>query len=291
MRYIMRMDTGSTGCYSAIQSWNSNNLPNGYVWFPESLMNKFYAPGKKCAGFVTPTLNEAGDTVVDLEWNDEAYNAYLSTLPKWYVNGVPNKINEMSKACQEAIINGVDVTLKEATETEEAVVKHYDYTLEDQSNLSNIFNSLVMGGITTGYPYHAKGEACMMYSTEDLLKIVIAQNTNSTYHQTYFNQMKSYLNTFVGADDDKEEEFNSITYGQELPEEYMNKITELVNEANAQMATLIEKIKLQMASNAVNTGSDSNTIDKNDTNSDTSNDGTFTITDTVMGNITEDVKS
>lgn len=247
MRYIMRMDTGSTGCYSAIQSWNSNNLPNGYVWFPESLMNKFYAPGKKCAGFVTPTLNEAGDTVVDLEWNDEAYNAYLETLPKWYVSGVPNKINEMSKACQEAITNGVDVTLKEATATEEAVVKHFDYTLEDQSNLSNIFNSLVMGGITTGYPYHAKGEACVMYSTEDLLKIVMALNANSTYHQTYFNQLKAYLSTFNGADDTQEEIFNVFYYGMELPGEYGEKVTALVNEANVQMKTLIERIKAQLS--------------------------------------------
>lgn len=141
----------------------------------------------------------------------------------------------------------MDVTLKEATETEEAVVKHFDYTLEDQSNLSNIFNSLVMGGITTGYPYHAKGEACVMYSTEDLLKVVMALNTNSTYHQTYFNQLKAYLSTFNGAGDDQEEIFSNFHYGMELPGEYGKKVTTLVNEANTQMQTLIERIKAQLS--------------------------------------------
>lgn len=256
MRYIMRKEAGSAGCYNAIQSWNSNNLPNGYVWFPENFMNVFYMPGKKCAGYVTPTFNEAGDTLVDLKWNDEAYNAYVASLPKWYISAVPHKIEEMSKACQDTITNGVDVTLQdeikdaEGNVTTPAVVKHFDYTIEDQSNLSNIFNSLVMGGITSGYPYHAKGEACMMYSTEELLKIVIAQNMNSTYHQTYFNQLKAYLNTYNGAEDGKEDEFNSISYGSELPEEYATKVVELTNQANAQMLTLVNRIKEQMITNS-----------------------------------------
>lgn len=246
-KYIMAKEVADFGGRGAIQIWNEEELPkdeNGnytYAWFPSEFMNIFYQVGKKCAGFVNPTFNEDGTEIINLEWDEESYQSYLATLPKWYENLIPTKINELSQSCEQAIIAGTDVTLSDGTQ------KRFEYTLADQSNLANIFNSLIIGGVTTGYPYHAKDEECKLYSTQDLLLIYVALNMNTTYHQTYFNQLKAYVNSFIGTDDDNESIVNEINYGMELTGEYLEKCNNLVSTAQEQINAVVSKITASLS--------------------------------------------
>ena len=243
-KYIMaKQPNENYGGYNAIQTWSASNLPtNGdgeltHAWFPQELFDIFYMSGKRCAGFVIPTFSEDGTEVIDLTWDEESYQSYLATLPKWYETIVPSKISALSQSCEQAIVAGTDVTLSDGTQ------KRFEYTLADQSNLANIFNSLIIGGVTTGYPYHAKNEECQVYSTQDLLLIYVALNMNTTYHQTYFNQLKAYVNSFIGTDDSNESIVTGINYGDALTGEYLEKCNELVSTAQAQINEVVSKIK------------------------------------------------
>ena len=233
-RYIMSQVPMSDGCYTAIQTWSKDELPENYAWFPESLMDTFYMPGKRCAGFVIPTLNEAGDTVVSLEWNDEAYNAWLETQPKWYENAIPRKIADLSKQSKESIENGVDVQLSSG-ETE-----HFDLTSDDQANLSNMFSAMVLGA--TSYPYHCKDGNCKIYSKEDISKVYVTTMLYITSHNTRFNQLKQLCNSYEGKGDEYQSEFNAISYGMELTGEYLANYNTMMNEAQEQINTVLAKL-------------------------------------------------
>ena len=252
MAYIMcKAPLGGTGAYPAIQSWSSSTLPknsqgeNTHAFFPAEFMNTFYMAGKKCAGFVIPTYNDAGDTVTALEWDEEKYQAWLASQPKWYVKGISQKIDELSKESNEAIISGVDVVFQEAQEaieTGEAVPEireHFDLTVADQQNLSNLFQSCVLGA--TEYPYHCKDGSCKVYSAEQIAKIFVATQLYITHHNTKFNQMKQYVKSFDGQDD-KESECMNIRYSDELTGEYLENYNSMMNTANQQIQSIMAKM-------------------------------------------------
>lgn len=79
-----------------------------------------------------------------------------------------NKINELNKKCNEAIVNGF---YSDADGSE----KLYDFELENQVNLSTkayqIQISKLAGQPITTVSYYAKGEACNDYTTEQFLKL------------------------------------------------------------------------------------------------------------------------
>lgn len=204
MKYIMAKNPLNNGAYGAIQSWSGNELPNGYVWVDEKYFNTFYNSEKKCAGFVNIELDENEQNVINMEWNDDNYNSYLNTLPKFYEVKIPQKISEMSEESNKQIENGIDVVLKEAVTIEgqeqEAIIEHFDLTKDDQSNLNSMFMGL-FGGMTA-YPYHSKDGNCKIYTNVEIAKIYQAETYHITHHQTYFNQLKRYINSFEGASDD-----------------------------------------------------------------------------------------
>lgn len=53
---------------------------SGLLAFPDEFMSVFYPEDKQAAGFVTITHD--GETVTDCQWNEEAYQAYLASLPE-----------------------------------------------------------------------------------------------------------------------------------------------------------------------------------------------------------------
>ena len=233
-RYIMSKNPTSVGCYSAIQTWTGDTLPENYAWFPEELMDKFYLSGKRCAGFVIPSYNEAGDTVEDLIWNDEGYEVWLAKQPKWYENAIPRKLEELSKTSNRAIENGIDVELSEG------VTEHFDLTSNDQANLSNMFSAMVLGA--TPYPYHCKDGDCRIYSKEDISKIYVTTMLYITSHNTRFNQLKQLVNSYEGKEESYSSEFNSITYDMELTGEYLTNYNAMMTEAQNQINSVLSKL-------------------------------------------------
>ena len=79
--YIIQSKPNENGGYPAIQSWRLKNPPVGCYFFPEEFMNVFYNPSKVVAGFVTIEVDELTLTVTSCTWNEEAYQAYLATIP------------------------------------------------------------------------------------------------------------------------------------------------------------------------------------------------------------------
>lgn len=121
------------------------------------------------------------------------------------------KIIELTTACQNIILNGIDYN-----------GKHYTYNYSDQNNISN----LVQMAKTTGMdvPYHADGDLCELYSPSEIYAIYIAEEINVTKNTTYLNQLKAYVDTLEETDD-----VNNIVYGQELTGEYLKNLNDIMD--------------------------------------------------------------
>lgn len=122
-----------------------------------------------------------------------------------------SKIKEMSAACRKAITDGFDLTLSDNE------AHHFSLTVQDQLNLLTISSEVLSG--ETEIVYHADGEVCKYYSVEDATAIVNAATKHKTYHTTYYNSLKVYINSLNGIT-----EISNIEYGVEIPEEYQSDI-------------------------------------------------------------------
>lgn len=75
----------------------------------------------------------------------------------------------------------------------------------------------------TSIPYHADGELCKFYSTDDITTISTGATNFKTYHVSYFNSLKSYIESL-----DDIETISAITYGSEIPSEYMSDVLKVL---------------------------------------------------------------
>ena len=177
--------------YSAIQTWNPAILPKDssgnytHAFFPKEYMSEFYKSGKKVAGCVTVEYNEAGDTVTSITWNEEGYQKYLASLPAWYKDAIPNKINELSRSCEQMIYAGVDVTLTpvnsstEGTEGTEGtdVVESSETTEGTGSETSEV---TVDNGETVIEPVEENGDAGISVQSEETENADTSETTEDT---------------------------------------------------------------------------------------------------------------
>lgn len=120
------------------------------------------------------------------------------------------KISEMSRICNRTIENGFDLEI-------EGEVHHFSLTVQDQLNLITLSSMAAQGA--TQIPYHADGELCKFYSAAEINMIVNQATIWKTYHTTYYNALKAYINSLETI-----EEIGAITYGTELPEEYQTDV-------------------------------------------------------------------
>lgn len=125
------------------------------------------------------------------------------------------KISEMSSTCNKVITNGFDVTLSDGN------THHFSLTIQDQLNLITL-STFVSSGETT-IPYHADGELCRYFSAEDITLITETATSFKTYHVTYFNSLKAYIEVL-----DSIEAIHEIEYGVEIPEEYQSDILKIL---------------------------------------------------------------
>jgi len=146
------------------------------------------------------------------------------------------KLTSLSADCQDTIVNGVDVTLTDGT------TEHFSLTATDQTNIDNIFNAVVLGA--TEYPYHADDEACKMYSATDIVNIYVTAKTLVTYHTTYYNSLKQWINRLEDADTIK-----AISYGDTLPDDLLTSMNEILASAKNQMDAIISKMTITETAN------------------------------------------
>lgn len=146
------------------------------------------------------------------------------------------KETELSNACNSAISAGSPVVLSDKS------TKQFSYTIEDQANVSEMFNAILMGA--TSYPYHANGESCMMYSAVDIMAIYSTLSSLKTAQITYFNQLRQYMKTLQTVP-----EIQAVTYGQALEGEYLKTYNSLISQAAEEMKTVLDGITSSVGNN------------------------------------------
>ena len=120
-----------------------------------------------------------------------------------------SKLNEMSYACQKTIEDGFDLELRGAAH-------HFSLTTQDQLNLMSLGT---MVQTSNEIPYHADGEEVIFYTSEEINQIIAAANAFKTYQTTYYNSLKTYINSLETI-----EEISAIEYGIEIPEKFKTEV-------------------------------------------------------------------
>ena len=136
-----------------------------------------------------------------------------------------SKINELSRICNQSILDGVDVEI-------DGVMEHFSYKDEDQVNIKEIFDL----SLQTNIPlyYHADNASCKLYTVEQIASIYTTNATNKMHHITYFNQLKLYVESL-----ESKEEIAAVKYGDELIGEYLRTYNDAMAQANVGLTTLL----------------------------------------------------
>lgn len=237
------MTPNPSGAYPNIQSSNLSMIPEGHAFVPEELsLKEFY----EVKGFIKnlqyeqikATEEQPGFYVlVAYEQNLEAYAEYLKEFPEPDpVDAAKDaKLTDISAACRAAIESGQDITLSDGKSY------HFDYTIEDQSNISSMWNAVSAGA--TCFPYHAKGGMCTIYSAADIVTIYMTLAGLQTAQTTYHNQLKAMIKSLDSVDD-----VESVVYGQPLEGIYLDTYNQMMKTAQEQMAKVLTNIQAMQAS-------------------------------------------
>lgn len=126
------------------------------------------------------------------------------------------KTAEMSAACNAAITAGMDVTTTQGAE-------HFSLQETDQINLTAAVTAVQQGA--AGYPYHADGELCRMFTAAEIGAVGEASIAHKLYHTTYCNHLFAWIRRATAS------ELAEITYGAELPEDLAASMQALLTQA------------------------------------------------------------
>ena len=124
------------------------------------------------------------------------------------------KLEELSAACNAAIVAGCEVTLS-------TTKGHISLTDEDQINLTTAVGAVNQGA--EGYPYHLDGQLCAIYPAADILALGEAATAHKLYHTTYCNHLMAWVRRATT------DELESITYGAELPADLAANMEAILN--------------------------------------------------------------
>ncbi len=121
------------------------------------------------------------------------------------------KRQEISRACEQIIYSGVDVTLTDGS------TEHFSLTEHDQLNLFGKQVQLAAGA--EQLEYHSDGQPCRYYSAAAMQTIITAAMQHVSYHTTYCNAVNMWI-----AGCESAEEVQAIYYGAVVPAEYQSDV-------------------------------------------------------------------
>lgn len=125
------------------------------------------------------------------------------------------KESELSTACNQAIVTGMDVKTTKGTE-------HFSLQETDQINLTTAYNAVMAGA--EQYPYHADGKLCRMFTADEIKAISAASIQHKMYHTTLCNHLLTWARRAETA-----EELDGITYTEEgLPEDLAQNMAQIM---------------------------------------------------------------
>ena len=117
-----------------------------------------------------------------------------------------DKLAELSAACNAAITAGMDVETTQGTE-------HFSLQETDQINLTTALSAVQSGA--AGYPYHADGQLCRLFTAAEIQAIAAASVKHKLYHTTLCNHLLTWARRAA-----TKEELSGITYSADgLPED------------------------------------------------------------------------
>lgn len=125
---------------------------------------------------------------------------------------------EISTACNGAIVAGMDVETSQGTE-------HFALQETDQINLTTALSAVQAGA--AGYPYHADGQLCRMFTAEEIQAIAQASVRHKLYHTTLCNHLLTWVRRAATA-----AELETITYAAEgLPDDLAANMAQVLEAA------------------------------------------------------------
>lgn len=95
-----------------------------------------------------------------------------------------DKLAEISASCNDAITAGMDVETTQG-------VEHFSLQETDQINLTTALSAIQNG--STGYPYHADGQLCRLFSAKEIQDIAEASIKHKLYHTTLCNHLMAWV--------------------------------------------------------------------------------------------------
>ena len=203
------------------QTGNISVVPDGWAVLPEEMETLNFPFGEI-------TVEDIDGVMTVTSWKA---GTVPSQDPAKILNNVKStKLAEISKSCEDYIYAGTDVTLPDDT------IKHFTYTLADQSNISEMFTAIMAGA--TEYPYHADGEICKIYTKEQIVAIYGTLSLFKTEATTYHNSLKAQINAMTDA-----EAISAIKFKEtELTGEYLTNYAAMMASAQTQLNAILAKI-------------------------------------------------
>lgn len=150
--------------------------------------------------------------------NLEAWEAWKAAQPDPMDGLRAAKEDALSAACNAAIVAGMDVETSQGAE-------HFSLQETDQINLTTALSAVQAGA--AGYPYHADGQLCRMFSAAEIQAIAQASIEHKLYHTTLCNHLLTWARRAETA-----EELEGISYTAEgLPEDLAANMAQVLAEA------------------------------------------------------------
>ena len=158
-------------------------------------------------------------------WEDGVFSRPNRTLDE----ARAEKISQLSAVCNALIVAGADIRLADGS------TQHFDYSTEDQLNISDMFSAVVLGA--SCYPYQPANGSCAVYQAADIVTIYTTLAGQKTAQLTYYHQLKDYvrsLETVAGAD--------AVVYGQPLTGAWLEHYNATIQTAQQQMQAVLARL-------------------------------------------------
>lgn len=157
---------------------------------------------------------------VEIEPDLGKWEAWKEAQPDPINDARAAKVEEISAACNAAIVAGMDVETTQGAE-------HFSLEETDQINLTAAYNAVIAGA--PSYPYHADGKLCRMFSSDEITAISEASIAHKLYHTTLCNHLLTWARRAETA-----EELAEITYtADNLPEDLAANMTAVLASASS----------------------------------------------------------
>ena len=153
-------------------------------------------------------IQTTGFTLSRSECDDNWDYSNFTTIYRKIENGVQF---EMRTAQQQAIQNGINVTLTNGTN------EHFNLGIYDQISLMGLQKKVDVGIDQIEWHTSDQAEHCKFYSDKDMEIIASTAIEYVSYHVTYFRDLRIYIRSLS-----EKEDVQNVYYGMPIPIEYQS---------------------------------------------------------------------